>query len=131
MTDNNSTLLKPAASMNPPDYSPFFLKQYVKSHCADVLEELPLLLSEMALRLPYQVKKVITQQANFDSVSFFPKIACFECFHGFRKSISISLRFFHALEFGNLKCYLALESKTLKFCLLESKTQNFPWFEYN
>ncbi|ODM96234.1 E3 ubiquitin-protein ligase UBR4, partial [Orchesella cincta] len=62
-----SSLLKPSAVPNPPDYSPFFLKQYVKTHCNDVLEELPLLLSEMALRLPYQVKKVLNQQAIFDS----------------------------------------------------------------
>lgn len=63
-----TSFLKPSAVPNPPDYSPFFLKQYVKTHCNDVLEELPLLLSEMALRLPYQVKKVLNQQAIFDSV---------------------------------------------------------------
>lgn len=63
-----TSLLKPTAAPNPPDFSPFFLKQYVKTHCNDVLEELPLLLSEMALRLPYQVKKVLNQQAVFDTV---------------------------------------------------------------
>lgn len=64
-----TSFLKPTAVSNPPDYSPFFLKQYVKTHCNDVLEELPLLLSEMALRLPYQVKKVLNQHAVFDAVS--------------------------------------------------------------
>ena len=37
--------------------SPFFLKQYVKSR-HDVFEAYPMLLTEMALRLPYQVKKI-------------------------------------------------------------------------
>lgn len=69
-----SSLLKPTAVPNPPDYSPFFLKQYVKTHCNDVLEELPLLLSEMALRLPYQVKKVLNHHAVFDSVRVFTVI---------------------------------------------------------
>ena len=70
--ENTLNLLKPSVSSNPPDYGPFFLKQYVKSHCHDILEELPLLLSEMALRFPYQVKKIISQEAVFDAVSFFP-----------------------------------------------------------
>jgi len=37
--------------------SPFFLRQYVKGHAGDVLEAYPHLLTEMALRLPYQVHK--------------------------------------------------------------------------
>ena len=41
----------------PPDMSPFFLKQYVKSR-HDVFEAYPQLLTEMALRLPYQIKKI-------------------------------------------------------------------------
>ena len=58
--------------------SPFFLKQYVKSHAHDVFEAYPQLLTEMALRLPYQYFKVkfkkifylffeakFTQEANF------------------------------------------------------------------
>jgi E3 ubiquitin-protein ligase UBR4 len=64
-----TSLLKPYPVSNPPDFSPFFLKQYIKSHSNDILEELPLLLSEMALRLPYQVKKVMSQQSIFDHVS--------------------------------------------------------------
>lgn len=63
-----TSLLKPYPISNPPDFSPFFLKQYIKTHSNDILEELPLLLSEMALRLPYQVKKVLSQQSIFDTV---------------------------------------------------------------
>jgi E3 ubiquitin-protein ligase UBR4 len=61
--------LKPALVCNPPDLTPFFLKQYVKGHSNDVLEELPILVSEMALRLPYQIKKVVSQPMIFDTVS--------------------------------------------------------------
>lgn len=64
-----TVLLKPYPVANPPDYSPFFLKQYIKTHSNDILEELSLLLSEMALRLPYQIKKVLVQQSIFDTVS--------------------------------------------------------------
>ena len=39
--------------------SPFFLKQYVKSHAHDVFEAYPQLLTEMALRLPYQYFKIV------------------------------------------------------------------------
>jgi len=63
-----TSLLKPYPVSNPPDYAPFFLKQYIRTHSNDILEELPLLLSEMALRLPYQVKKVLSQQSIFDKV---------------------------------------------------------------
>ncbi|XP_074621519.1 E3 ubiquitin-protein ligase UBR4-like isoform X3 [Acropora palmata] len=51
-------LLKPQPSSPPPDMSPFFLRQYVKGHAGDVFEAYPQLLTEMALRLPYQIKKV-------------------------------------------------------------------------
>ncbi|XP_077505275.1 E3 ubiquitin-protein ligase-like protein poe isoform X4 [Amblyomma americanum] len=51
-------LLKPHPASPPPDMSPFFLRQYVKGHANDVFEAYPQLLTEMALRLPYQVKKV-------------------------------------------------------------------------
>ena len=51
-------LLRPAASNHPPDMAPFFLKQYVKSHAYDVFEAYPQLLTEMALRIPYQMKKI-------------------------------------------------------------------------
>ncbi|XP_076455251.1 E3 ubiquitin-protein ligase UBR4-like isoform X3 [Babylonia areolata] len=51
-------LLKPHPSHPPPDMSPFFLRQYVKCHANDVFEEYPQLLTEMVLRLPYQLKKI-------------------------------------------------------------------------
>jgi E3 ubiquitin-protein ligase UBR4 len=38
--------------------SPFFLRQYVKGHASDVFEDYPQLLTEMVLRLPYQLKKI-------------------------------------------------------------------------
>ena len=48
-------LLRPHPSHPPPDMSPFFLRQYVKGHAGDVFEDYPQLLTEMVLRLPYQV----------------------------------------------------------------------------
>jgi len=48
-------LLKPRPAGSPPDMSPFFLRQYVKSHANNVFEDYPLLLMEIVLRLPYQV----------------------------------------------------------------------------
>lgn len=44
--------------------SPFFLKQYVKSHAHDIFEAYPQQLTEMALRIPYLCKK-----ANEDTKS--------------------------------------------------------------
>jgi E3 ubiquitin-protein ligase UBR4 len=53
-----SQLLKPAPPSPLPDMAPFFLKQYVKSHATDIFEAYPQLLTEMALRIPYQMKKI-------------------------------------------------------------------------
>ncbi|XP_014478762.1 PREDICTED: protein purity of essence isoform X5 [Dinoponera quadriceps] len=50
-------LLKEHLTASPPDMSPFFLRQYVKGHAGDVFEPYPQLLTEMVLRLPYQVHK--------------------------------------------------------------------------
>ncbi|XP_020299583.1 E3 ubiquitin-protein ligase UBR4 isoform X2 [Pseudomyrmex gracilis] len=50
-------LLKEHLTTSPPDMSPFFLRQYVKGHAGDVFEPYPQLLTEMILRLPYQVHK--------------------------------------------------------------------------
>ena len=49
-----SGMLRAQPLQSPPDMSPFFLKQYVKGHAHDVFETYPQLLTEMALRLPYQ-----------------------------------------------------------------------------
>ncbi|XP_033643062.1 E3 ubiquitin-protein ligase UBR4-like [Asterias rubens] len=54
----NGNLLKPHPTSSPPDMSPFFLRQYVKGHAGDVFEAYPQLLTEMVLRLPYQMKKI-------------------------------------------------------------------------
>ena len=51
-------LLKPRQLTPPPDLSPFFLKQYTKSHATDVFEDFHQLLVEILLRIPYQVKKL-------------------------------------------------------------------------
>ncbi|KAJ8682718.1 hypothetical protein QAD02_018510 [Eretmocerus hayati] len=50
-------LLKEHLAASPPDMSPFFLRLYVRGHANDVFEPYPQLLTEMALRLPYQVHK--------------------------------------------------------------------------
>lgn len=55
----SSSLLKSQPTHAPPDMSPFFLKQYVKGHAHDVFEAYPQLLTEMALRLPYQYFKIV------------------------------------------------------------------------
>ena len=66
------SLLRNRPPHTPPDMSPFFLKQYVKSHAHDVFEGYPQLLTEMALRLPYQTKKI--SEANLGIV----EPTCFE-----------------------------------------------------
>ncbi|XP_067662559.1 E3 ubiquitin-protein ligase UBR4-like [Haliotis asinina] len=65
-------LLKPHPNCPPPDMSPFFLRQYVKGHANDVFEDYPQLLTEMVLRLPYQLKKVADAVHNVPSASFEP-----------------------------------------------------------
>ncbi|XP_052789588.1 E3 ubiquitin-protein ligase UBR4-like isoform X2 [Mya arenaria] len=63
-------LLRPRSSAPPPDMSPFFLRQYVKGHANDVFEDYPQLLTEMALRLPYQLKKIADSVPNVRSAMF-------------------------------------------------------------
>ena len=53
-----SKLLRASPPRPPPDMAPFFLKQYVRSHSTDVFEAFPQLLTEMALRIPYQMRKI-------------------------------------------------------------------------
>lgn len=50
-------LLKEHLPHAPPDMTPFFLRQFVKGHASDVFHTYPQLLTEMALRLPYQIHK--------------------------------------------------------------------------
>lgn len=55
---NQSATLHVQSNTSPPDMSPFFLRQYVRGHADDVFELYPQLLTEMVLRLPYQIKKI-------------------------------------------------------------------------
>lgn len=67
-------LLKEHLTTSPPDMSPFFLRQYVKGHATDVFEPYPQLLTEMALRLPYQVHKYSesnASQPSFDQQAWY------------------------------------------------------------
>ncbi|XP_054271979.1 E3 ubiquitin-protein ligase UBR4-like isoform X4 [Macrosteles quadrilineatus] len=64
-------VLKPHLNMSPPDMSPFFLKQYVKGHSNDVFKDYPQLLTEMALRLPYQVQKHSCSLITFEQAWFY------------------------------------------------------------
>lgn len=78
-TDDSGTiiggqLLKEHFTSAPPDMSPFFICQYVKGHANDVFESYPQLLTEMALRLPYQVNKYSesnSTQPAFDQQSWY------------------------------------------------------------
>ncbi|GAB6031468.1 hypothetical protein CHUAL_009237 [Chamberlinius hualienensis] len=68
-------LLMPRPTYPLPNMSPFFLKQYVKGHANDIFEAYPQLLTEMVLRLPYQIKKttdlaVTTSVSDIASPSF-------------------------------------------------------------
>ena len=54
----STTPLKAHMMSPPPEMSPFFLRQYVRGHADDVFESYPQLLTEMILRMPYQIKKI-------------------------------------------------------------------------
>ena len=65
-----SGMLRAQPLQSPPDMSPFFLKQYVKGHAHDVFEAYPHLLTEVALRLSYQVRKIsegLPEKVHFSS----------------------------------------------------------------
>jgi E3 ubiquitin-protein ligase UBR4 len=46
-----------------PDMSPFFMRQYVRIHMKDIFGSYPQLLTELLLRIPYQIKKVSCNSA--------------------------------------------------------------------
>ncbi|VDP15073.1 unnamed protein product, partial [Soboliphyme baturini] len=54
-----SGILTVRTSATLPDFSPFFLKQYVREHFLDIFESYQQLITEMALRLPYQLLMLI------------------------------------------------------------------------
>ena len=65
-----SGMLRAQPLRSPPDMSPFFLKKYVMGQAHDVFEPYPQLLTEMALRLPYQVRKIsegLSEKVHFSS----------------------------------------------------------------
>lgn len=61
--------LKVHSLASPPEMSPFFLRQYVRGHADDVFESYPQLLTEMILRMPYQIKKIANTLPNSPSPS--------------------------------------------------------------
>uniref|UniRef100_A0A0L8FRS1 E3 ubiquitin-protein ligase UBR4 n=1 Tax=Octopus bimaculoides TaxID=37653 RepID=A0A0L8FRS1_OCTBM len=63
-------LLKPHPMWPPPDMTPFFLRPYVKGHANDVFEDYPQLLTEMVLRLPYQLKKIADSNTGIPAPVF-------------------------------------------------------------
>ncbi|UYV64027.1 UBR4, partial [Cordylochernes scorpioides] len=66
----SGNLLKRHSLTVPPDMAPFFLRQYVKGHASDIFEAYPQLLTDMALRIPYQTKKCLSTVTNPANVSF-------------------------------------------------------------
>ncbi|KAK9707802.1 hypothetical protein QE152_g27615 [Popillia japonica] len=69
VAQTGSNLLKEHQPHSPPDMTPFFLRQFVKGHAADVFQTYPQLLTEMALRLPYQVHKH-SEVSEFVNIAF-------------------------------------------------------------
>jgi E3 ubiquitin-protein ligase UBR4 len=68
----SNSLLKPTVYGPVPDMQPFFARQYIKG-LADIFELYPQVLTEMAVRLPYQILKLSNsssaqqQQHSYDS----------------------------------------------------------------
>ncbi|VVC25973.1 Hypothetical protein CINCED_3A011321 [Cinara cedri] len=56
-----SVLLEPSGPSQVPDMSPFFLKPYSVSQSKDIFYNYPIILTEMLLRLPYQIQKSWSQ----------------------------------------------------------------------
>eukprot|EP00795_Rhopilema_esculentum_P010771 gene10771-19563_t len=69
-SDEDEVLLKVKPYQNPPDMSPFFLKQYVKSHANDLFEAFPQLVTEMVLRMPYQIWKRLENLSDLETGPF-------------------------------------------------------------
>lgn len=56
-----SVLLEPSGPPQVPDMSPFFLKPYSVCQTKDIFHNYPIILTEMLLRLPYQIQKSWSQ----------------------------------------------------------------------
>lgn len=63
-----SVLLEPSGPPQVPDMSPFFLKPYSVNQTKDIFHNYPIILTEMLLRLPYQIQKSWSQ-LSFEPVS--------------------------------------------------------------
>uniref|UniRef100_A0A8D8THS7 E3 ubiquitin-protein ligase UBR4 n=1 Tax=Cacopsylla melanoneura TaxID=428564 RepID=A0A8D8THS7_9HEMI len=61
------TVLKPRSMQPLPDFTPFFLKTYVKNHTNDIFESYPDLLTEILVRLTYQILKHTNAHNALDS----------------------------------------------------------------
>ena len=59
----SSKLLKPQSTRSAPDMHPFFLTNYVIEHQADVFEAYHQLVTEVSLRIPYQVYRILDVQS--------------------------------------------------------------------
>lgn len=73
-----SVLLEPSGPSQVPDMSPFFLKPYSVSQTKDIFYNYPVILTEMLLRLPYQIQK------NWSQLSFEPVCITFNFFVVFK-----------------------------------------------
>ncbi|KAI5731537.1 hypothetical protein M8J77_011810 [Diaphorina citri] len=60
-------VLKPRSMQPLPDFTPFFLKSYVKNHTNDIFESYPDLLTEILVRLTYQILKHTNAHNALDS----------------------------------------------------------------
>lgn len=60
-------MLEPSGPPQVPDMSPFFLKPYSVSQTKDIFHNYPIILTEMLLRLPYQIQKSWSQ-LSFEAV---------------------------------------------------------------
>ncbi|XP_015793075.1 E3 ubiquitin-protein ligase UBR4-like isoform X2 [Tetranychus urticae] len=69
-TPTTTAPLKPRNLTPVPDMSPFFLKQFVKSHSDDIFATYPQLLTEMVLKLPYQIKKISNSYSATKQIAF-------------------------------------------------------------
>lgn len=66
-TPTVNSLLKPTLYGTSPDMQPFFARQYIKGHYNDIFELYPQVLTEMAVRLPYQIMKLASSGSNSSS----------------------------------------------------------------
>lgn len=64
LTINKRSLPRSSSQTQMPDLSPFFLRQCARGQSIDMFEDYQQLLTEMVLRIPYQIKKVSSSSSN-------------------------------------------------------------------